>query len=198
MKRLLILFFCFCCLFFTATAQVSFEFTCQNKQPETEADFKSWIKKEVFWITTDKEKEEFSKLKSNKEKNEFINNFWLRRDPDPDTSENEFKTEYCQRISFTDNFDTGIPGWRTDRGMIYIFYGKTDKIEKGRTNFEGLENILFEKWLYEYLPGEKPNTEFTFFDPTESNEFRLEKTTREELIKNLGTGLRICFNCPSL
>ena len=59
-----------------------------------------------------------------------------------------------------------------------------------------MENILFEKWLYKYLPGEKANTEFIFLDPTESNEFRLEKSKREELLKNIEVGLRICFDCP--
>lgn len=161
--------------------------------------FQRWLERDVFYIITKTEKEIFLKLKTNDEKEIFIENFWLRRDPTPNSEVNEFREEYYERIAYAnEKFSSGILGWRTDRGMIYILYGKPDKIEKGQTNLKELENILFEKWFYKYLPGETANTEFTFFDPTESNEFRLEKAKREELIKNLGTGLRTCFNCPSL
>jgi GWxTD domain-containing protein len=196
MKRFLILIFISCCAFSSATAQTPFEFTCGNKQPETEKDFNNWIKKEVAYISTEKEKEIFRNLISNKDKIEFINNFWRRRDPTPDTTENEFKTEYCERVKYTSNFDSGIPGWQTDRGLIYIWYGKPDKIERDRKDFENLKNILFEKWFYKYLDV-WTDGDFIFLDPTESNEFRLEKGKREELLKNAGSGLKTCFNCPT-
>lgn len=167
-------------------------------KPSNEKAYKKWLEKDALYIITKKEKEDFLNLKTNDEKEKFVENFWLRRDPSPETEENEFREEYYERIAFTnENFASGIQGWRTDRGMIYILYGKPDKIEKGRTIFEEFENILFEKWSYKYLPGEKADTTFTFFDPTETQEFRLEKTKREELIKSIESGLSNCFNCAN-
>lgn len=161
--------------------------------------FQKWLERDVFYIITKTEKENFLELKTNDEKEIFIENFWLRRDPTPNSEENEFREEYYERITYAnENFSSGILGWKTDRGMIHILYGKPDKIEKGRSNFEGLENILFEKWIYKYLPGEPANTEFTFLDPTESNAFRLDKAKREKILKKLGRVLEICFSCPSL
>lgn len=167
--------------------------------PSNEKDYKRWLEKDVLYIITQSEKENFLKLMTNDEREDFIANFWLRRDPTPETEENEFRQTYYERLAFAnENFASGIQGWRTDRGMIFILSGKPDKIEKGQGDFEGLKDILFEKWFYKYLDGEGTDVEFVFLDPTESNEFRLEIEKREKILKNIGTGLRICFNCSSL
>ena len=192
----LILLLSVCVLCFSNQAQDRKIIVCDK--PSDEKAYKKWLEKDVLYIITKKQNEDFLNLKTNDEKEQFVENFWLRRDPTPETEKNEFREEYYERIAFAnENFALGIQGWRTDRGMIYILYGKPDKIEKGRSDLENLKNILSEKWSYKFLDGEGTNVEFIFFDPTESNEFRLEKGKREELLKNLGSGLRICFNCPS-
>ena len=191
-------------IFILAVSVLCFSIQAQDRKiivcdkPSDEKAYKKWLEKDVFYIITNYEKDEFLKLKTNEEMESFIEKFWLRRDPTPDTKENEFRNEYYNRIAFAnENFASGIQGRRTDRGMIYILYGKPDKIERSRSNFEGLESVLFEKWFYKYLDGEGANIEFIFLDPTESNEFRLEKGKREKLLKNIGTGLKTCFNCSS-
>ena len=192
-------------IFVLAIIIVSFPIKAQDRKvivcdkPSDEKDYKRWLEKDAFYIITKIEKKEFLNLKTNEARENFINDFWLKRDPTPETEENEFREDYYERIAFAnENFASGIQGWRTDRGFVYIAYGKPDRIEKTRGDFEGLTDILVEKWLYKYLDSEGSNIEFIFLDPTESNEFRLEKEKREKLLKNIGTGLKICFNCPLL
>lgn len=143
-------------LFFSITeiqAQEIFPFTCTTLQPVSEKDFRNWTEKDVKYLISKSEKDEFFKLKTDKEKIAFIENFWLRRDPDPDTEENEYKTEYCARANETGEFTSGIAGWKTDRGRFYILYGKPDKIERGYSTFKDNTNILYESWYYEQIPG---------------------------------------------
>ena len=76
---------------------------------------------------TDEERNTFKALKSDDEREQFIEQFWLRRDPDPDTDANEYREEYYQRIAYAnEHFSSGIPGWKTDRGRIYIMFGPPD------------------------------------------------------------------------
>lgn len=162
--------------------QENLTFACTTEKPIIEREFKRWAEKDVGYIITESEKEAFFKLKSDEDKNTFIENFWLKRDSDPDTDENEFKTEYCERVNETKQFTSGIPGWRTDRGKIYILYGKPDKIERGYSAFKDNTNILYEKWHYDYISGIGGGIELFFIDPTETNEFRvLRKDERKFL-----------------
>jgi GWxTD domain-containing protein len=126
----------------------------------------------VLYIITPDEKEVFLKLQTDTEREQFIVNFWARRDPDPDTEENEWREEYYTRIAYTnEHFSAGIPGWKTDRGKTYIMLGPPDKIEKGQGSFAELNEVPFEKWLYK-----NKSIALTFIDPTDSREFRfLEK-----------------------
>src|SRR5713226_135971 len=92
--------------------------------------YKKWLDEEVAYIITDEERTAFLRLTNNEEREQFIEQFWLRRDPTPDTVENEFKEEHYRRIAYAnERFASGIPGWRTDRGRIYIIWGKPDEIE---------------------------------------------------------------------
>jgi GWxTD domain-containing protein len=92
--------------------------------------YKRWIDEDVRWIITDEERKTFNALKTDDEREQFIEQFWLRRDPDPDTDSNEYREEYYQRIAYAnEKFTSGIPGWKTDRGRIYIVFGKADQIE---------------------------------------------------------------------
>jgi GWxTD domain-containing protein len=154
-----------------------------------------WVEKDVFYLIAKDERDEFLNLKTVEEKENFIEVFWRKRDPTPVTEANEFKEIYYERIAFAnEHFASGLSGWKTDRGIVYILYGKPDKIEKSRSNFEGLHNVLFEKWTYENLPEKKPKTQFIFLDPTESDEFRFENTKRQKLIKTLMKDFRNYLN----
>jgi GWxTD domain-containing protein len=82
-------------------------------------------------IMTKPEKDIFLMLPDKESREEFIEDFWTKRDPDPYSDENEFKDEFYDRIGFANKrFIEGIPGWKTDRGRIYIYLGPPDKIEQ--------------------------------------------------------------------
>ena len=91
---------------------------------EIKGPYKKWLDEDVAWIITDEERAAFKQLSNDEERDNFIEAFWQRRDPTPDTEENEFKEEHYRRIAYAnEHFAAGIPGWKTDRGRIYIMYG---------------------------------------------------------------------------
>ncbi|MGA7925303.1 MAG: GWxTD domain-containing protein, partial [Candidatus Sulfotelmatobacter sp.] len=91
---------------------------------ELSKTYKKWLNEDVVWIITDQERAAFKQLSNDEERDNFIEQFWLRRDPTPDTEENEYKEEHYRRIAYAnEHFAAGIPGWKTDRGRIYIMYG---------------------------------------------------------------------------
>src|SRR5215510_7230096 len=91
---------------------------------------RKWLDEDVSFIITNEERSAFKQLKTDEEREQFIESFWLRRDPTPDTIENEYKDDHYERIAYAnEHFASGIPGWKTDRGRIYIMYGKPDEIE---------------------------------------------------------------------
>ena len=86
--------------------------------------YRKWLDEDVRWIITDEERSAFMQLSNDEERDQFIEAFWQRRDPTPDTEENEFKEEHYRRIAYAnEHFAAGIPGWKTDRGRIYIVFG---------------------------------------------------------------------------
>ena len=88
------------------------------------------MNEDVTYIITDEERPAFKRLNTDEERQQFVEQFWLRRDPTPDTEENEYKEEHYRRIEYAnDHYASGIPGWKTDRGMIYIKYGPADEVE---------------------------------------------------------------------
>src|SRR5258708_7353850 len=124
--------------------------------------YKKWLDEDVRWIITDEELSAFKKLANNSERDIFIEGFWQRRDPTPDTAENEYKEEHYRRIQYAnEHYAAGLPGWKTDRGRIYIMYGKPDRIDSHpmggpyqRSQEEGggqTETFPFEVWRYRYL-----------------------------------------------
>jgi GWxTD domain-containing protein len=126
--------------------------------------YKKWLNEDVVWIITDQERAAFKQLSNDEERDNFIEAFWQRRDPTPDTEENEYKEEHYRRIAYSnEHFAAGIPGWKTDRGRIYIMYGPPDEIESHpsggtyeRPMDEGggeTSTFPFEDWRYRYLEG---------------------------------------------
>lgn len=185
MKSFFLLTFLLCFGLFSVKGQASFDITCSNKQPTSEKDFRDWVNYEVQYIASKEEKKNFRSLVSDLDKLNFINNFWIKRDPDSRTKENEYKTKFCQRVKYSKKFTSGVSGWKTDRGIIYILYGKPDKIERGQKDFGKFSNVVFENWVYTNLNDGNAHHEYIFTDPTETNEFRLTNIKREEILKRL-------------
>src|SRR5579862_518430 len=97
---------------------------------ELETPWKKWLDNDVTYIITDEERKAFKRLNTDEEREQFVEQFWLRRDPTPDTIENEYKEEHYRRIAYAnERYASGIPGWKTDRGRIYIMYGPADEVE---------------------------------------------------------------------
>jgi GWxTD domain-containing protein len=176
----------------------------RNVKPELKKAYKEWLDKDVTYIITDEERKAFKKLASDDERERFIEEFWRRRDPDPDTDENEFKEEYYERIAYTnEHFASGIPGWKTDRGRIWIMYGKPDGREThpmggayDRPSYEGggsTTTYPFETWFYRYLPGVGSGIEIEFVDPTGSGEYRIARNANEKdaMLMVPGSGLTL-------
>ncbi len=175
-----------------------------NVKPELKKAYKDWLEKDVTYIITDEERKAFKKLATDDEREKFIEEFWRRRDPDPDTDENEFKEEYYERIAYAnEHFASGIPGWKSDRGRIWIMYGKPDERETHpsggsyeRPSYEGggsTSTYPFETWFYRYLPGVGSGVEIEFVDPTGSGEYRIARNPNEKdaLLNIPGAGLTL-------
>jgi GWxTD domain-containing protein len=175
-----------------------------NQKPEVPKAYRDWIDKDVAFIITPQERDAFKKLKTNEEREQFIDIFWRRRDPDPDTDENEYREEYYERIAYAnEHFSSGIPGWKTDRGRIYIMYGKPDEKETHpmgggyeRPSYHGggsTTTYPFEVWFYRYLPGIGSGIEIEFVDPTGSGEYRIARSPDEKdaMLNIPGAGLTL-------
>jgi GWxTD domain-containing protein len=163
----------------------------RNVKPEVKKVYKDWVNKDVAYIITNDEKKAFNKLTTDEERENFIENFWRRRDPNPDTEENEFREEFYERIAYAnEHFTSGIPGWKTDRGRIYITWGKPDSIESrpsggtyDRPSYEGggtTTTYPFETWFYRHLEGVGSGIEIEFVDPTGTGEYRIARSPYEK------------------
>src|SRR6266567_121202 len=176
----------------------------RNVKPELKKAYKDWLEKDVAYIITDEERKAFKKLQTDDERERFIEEFWRRRDPDPDTDENEFKEEYYERVAYAnEHFASGIPGWKSDRGRIWIMYGKPDERETHpmggqyeRPSYEGggsTSTYPFETWFYRYIAGVGSGVEIEFVDPTGSGEYRIARNPNEKdaMLMIPGAGLTL-------
>jgi GWxTD domain-containing protein len=164
--------------------------------------YKNWRDVDVRYIITDEELAAFKKLSTDAERDQFIENFWQRRDPTPDTEENEYKEEHYRRIQYAnEHFQSGMPGWKTDRGRIYIMYGKADSIDSHpmggpyqRPADEGggqTTTYPFEVWRYRYLEGIGQEIEIEFVDRCGCNEYHmtLDRSEKDALLNVPNAGL---------
>jgi GWxTD domain-containing protein len=142
---------------------------------ELHGEYKKWVDEDVRWIITDQELQAFKSLSNDEERDQFIEQFWLRRNPNPDSPENEYREEHYARIAYAnEHFAAGKPGWKTDRGHIYIAYGKADSIDSHPSggNYErpmdegggSTSTYPFEIWHYRYLAGIGDNIDIEFVD----------------------------------
>ena len=164
--------------------------------------YKKWLDEDVRYIITDEERSAFKQLSNDEERDNFIENFWARRDPTPDTVENEFKEEHYRRIAYAnEHFAAGIPGWRTDRGRIYIVYGPADEIDShpsggsyNRPQEEGggeTSTYPFEDWRYRYLEGIGQEIIIEFVDTCMCGDYHMTiDRSEKDALKNVpGAGL---------
>ena len=163
---------------------------------------RKWLDEDVSYVITNEERAAFKALKTDEEREQFIEQFWLRRDPTPDTVDNEFKEDHYARIAYAnERFASGIPGWKTDRGRIYILYGKPDEIEShpsGGTYDRPIEEgggttstFPFEIWRYRYIEGIGNEVLLEFVDPSMSGEYRMtiDPSEKDALLHVPGAGL---------
>ena len=157
---------------------------------ELETPYKKWLNEEVFWIISAEERAAFQQLLTDDEREQFVEGFWLRRDPTPNTDRNEFRDEFYRRIAYAnENFSNGgVPGWKTDRGMIYIKYGPPDEREEhpsGGTT----ATFPFERWRYRYIQGIGNNVNIEFVDPSGKGEYHQDQVTSDPAAKDAPAGI---------
>jgi GWxTD domain-containing protein len=169
---------------------------------ELSKPYKKWLDEDVAYIITDEERAAFKQLSNDEERDNFIEAFWQRRDPTPDTEENEFKEEHYQRIAYAnEHFAAGVPGWKTDRGRIYIVFGKADEVESHpsggsyeRPMEEGggeTSTFPFEQWRYRYIEGIGQEVIIEFVDTCMCGEYHMtmDRSEKDALLMTPNAGL---------
>ena len=137
--------------------------------------YTKWVNEDVAYIIRDDERAAFKRLQSDAERERFIEQFWLRRDPTPGTVQNEFKEEHYRRIAYAnEHFASSVPGWKTDRGRIYITYGPPDEKESHPSG-SATSDVPSEQWLYHLIQGVGTNVVVEFVDSAKTGEYRMTK-----------------------
>jgi GWxTD domain-containing protein len=171
---------------------------------ELETPWKKWLNEDVVYIITDEERKAFKQLNTDEEREQFVEQFWLRRDPTPDTVENEFKEEHYRRIAYAnERYASGAPGWKMDRGRIYITFGPPDEIDEhpsggtyNRPTAEGggeTTTFPFEDWRYRYIEGIGNDIMIEFVDTTMTGEYHMtmDPSEKDALTYVPGAGLTL-------
>jgi GWxTD domain-containing protein len=171
---------------------------------ELDSQYKQWLNEDVIYIISPEERNAFLQLDTNEEREQFIEQFWLRRSSNPDLPENDFKEEHYRRIAYAnEHYASGIPGWKTDRGRIYIMWGPADEVDShptGGTYDRPMEEgggstttYAWEQWRYRYLEGIGENVELEFVDPSGSGEYHLtmDPSEKDALLHVPGAGLSL-------
>ncbi len=174
----------------------------KEAKQELKGSYKVWIDQDVRWIITDQELAAFKHLSNDEERDQFIENFWLRRNPNPDSPDNEYREEHYARIAYAnEHFAAGKQGWRTDRGHIYIAFGKPDSIDSHpsggnyeRPTEEGGGNTStfpFEVWHYRYIEGIGDNIDVEFVDTCMCGDYHMtiDRSEKDALKHTPGAGL---------
>src|SRR6266853_1381952 len=171
---------------------------------ELDAQYKQWLSEDVIYIISPAERTAFLQLSTSEEREQFIEQFWLRRSSNPDLPENDFKEEHYRRIAYAnEHFASGIPGWKTDRGRMYIMWGPADEVEShptGGTYDRPMEEgggststYPWETWRWRYLEGIGENIILEFVDPSGSGEYHLtmDPSEKDALLHVPGAGLSL-------
>jgi len=184
----------------------------QHKKKATKElsdDQRDWLNNDVPYIITPAERAAYLQLGTNEERDQFIEHFWDLRNPEPELGENSFKEEHYRRIAYAnEHFSSGIPGWKTDRGHIYILWGPPDEIEThpsggtyDRPMWQGggsTSTYPWEVWRYRHLDEVGENIELEFVDPSGSGEYHLTRDPGEKdalaLVPGAGLGISEMMN----
>src|ERR1700687_1631979 len=171
---------------------------------ELDNAYRQWLSEDVTYIISPDERNAFLQLDTNEEREQFIEQFWLRRSSNPDLPENDFKEEHYRRIAYAnEHYASGIPGWKTDRGRMYIMWGPADEVESHPTGGtydrpmqEGggsTTTYPWETWRYRYMEGIGENIIWEFVDPTSSGEYHLtmDPSEKDALLHVPGAGLSL-------
>ncbi len=159
-----------------------------------DAAFQKWISEDVFWIVSSQERTDFNRLQTDGQRALFIEDFWARRDPTPGTPENEFRMEHYRRIQWANDHysTTNWPGWKSDRGMMYIRYGAPDEKEE-HPDGSVAAVYPYERWHYRYIEGVGRDVIMEFVDKTRSNEYQLtwDPAAKQALLRVSEQGLTL-------
>src|SRR5215471_9661726 len=158
---------------------------------ELDTPYKQWLNEDVVYIISPEERQAFLQLETNEEREQFIEQFWLRRSSNPDLPDNDFKEEHYRRIAYAnEHYASGIPGWKTDRGRMYIMWGPADEVEShptGGTYDRPMEEgggststYPWETWRWRYLEGIGENIILEFVDPSGSGEYHMTMDPSEK------------------
>ena len=171
---------------------------------ELDSQYKQWLNEDVVYIIAPEERTAFLQLSTSEEREQFIEQFWLRRSGNPDLPENDFKEEHYRRIAYAnEHYASGIPGWKTDRGRTYIIWGPADEVDSHPTGGtydrpmnEGggsTSTYPWEMWRYRYLEGIGNNVEIEFVDPSGSGEYHMtmDPSEKDALLHVPGAGLSL-------
>src|SRR6202171_999566 len=171
---------------------------------ELSKTYRKWLDEDVRWIISDEEKSAFMQLSNDEERDQFIEAFWQRRDPTPDTEENEFKEEHYRRIAYAnEHYAAGIPGWKADRGRMYIVFGPADEIDSHpsggsyeRPMEEGggeTSTFPFETWRYRYLEGIGQEVMIEFVDSCMCGDYHMtwDRSEKDALLQTPNAGLTL-------
>ena len=171
---------------------------------ELDTPYRQWLSEDVVYIISPDERNAFLQLATNEEREQFIEQFWLRRSSNPDLPDNDFKEEHYRRIAYAnEHYASGIPGWKTDRGRMYIIWGPPDEIEShptGGTYDRPIEEgggststYPWETWRWRYLEGVGENIILEFVDPTSSGEYHMtmDPSEKDALLHVPGAGLSL-------
>lgn len=134
-----------------------------------------WLNEDVAYIITDAERKAFKELQTDDERNQFVEQFWLRRDPTPATAENEFKVEHYRRIAYANGHfgsQSSVPGWKTDRGRIYIVFGPPDEIDAHPSGGDQ-STTPFQDWRYRYIDNIGNDVKIEFVDKDKNGEYHM-------------------------
>ena len=178
------------------------QFTQQKElRQELKGPYKKWVNEDVRWIITDQEMKAFKSLSNDEERDAFIEQFWQRRNPDPESPENTFRDEHYRRIAYAnEHFAAGKPGWLTDRGHMYIAFGKPDSIDShpsGGTYDRPMEegggstsSFPFEVWHYRYIEGVGDNVDIEFVDTCMCGDYHMtiDRSEKDALLHVPGAG----------
>ncbi len=130
--------------------------------------------KKSKYIASEPEIDKYEVLTSENAKRKFLTNFWKARDKNPSDEENQYLKDYIRRIKESNiRFKLmSKPGWKTDRGRIYLIYGEPSEIDRYPNRTEARP---YEIWKYNMIEG---GVEFVFGDVTGFSDYQLLHSTK--------------------